>query len=92
MRREYLTDEYDEKLDEFVAAHPDLTRETVEQAYLGACEKFDDVMKEDAPTQVIRRLAYRQVEWNPPTEGSTATAESEVVTGANSEGPREAGR
>ena len=68
----YVDDEYDAKLDAFVADHPDVTRTAAEEAFVSHCEAFDEVTNDGTPRRVVRRLAFTQLEWDPPTDQGNA--------------------
>ena len=80
----YVDDEYDAKLDAFVASHPDVTRTAAEEAFVSHCRAFDEVTNDGTPRRVVRRLAFTQLEWDPPTDqgsgdpASDPTAEPSV--------------
>ncbi|GAB3037950.1 hypothetical protein [Natronobiforma cellulositropha] len=68
--RRYITDEYDDRLAEYVAAQPEITRPVAERRFVETCRQLEETLKDDTPPAVIRRLAFHQLEWHPPTDAS----------------------
>ena len=59
---------YEEKLQEFVSEHPDVSRAAAEEAFREHCETFRKTLKEDAPREKVRSLAFDKLLWDPPAE------------------------
>ena len=79
MSAEDVDDEYTDQLEAFIEEHPGLPRELVEEAFDAQCATFREVMTDDTPPSVIRRLAYEQVTWNPPSAQQPADVEMDVA-------------
>lgn len=73
--RRFITDEYDEKIDEYVSTHSEVDRTLAERAFVENCTKLEETLKDDAPVAVVRRLAFHQLEWHPPAEDETYRAD-----------------
>lgn len=60
---EYLDEEYRNKIESFVAAHPDeqLSVEDVQRQFDEECAFFEDFFRDGAPLPVIRRAAFQKV-------------------------------
>ena len=65
--RRFITDDYDQKLDEYVSTHSEICRDVAERAFVDNCTELEETLKDDAPADVVRRLAFRRLEWHPPT-------------------------
>ena len=91
MSADDIDDEYTEKLDAFVDDHPGIPRALVEEAFDDQCTKFREVMGDDTPPSVIRRLAYEQVTWNPPSASQSADVEMDVGVEGDGGTPEEFG-
>jgi hypothetical protein len=61
-----IPEEYEERLDEFVSNHPDVSRADAEEAFREHCETFRETLKEDAPREKVRSLAFDKLLWDPP--------------------------
>ena len=81
----YVDDEYDAKLDAFVAERPEVTRTAAEEAFVAHCEAFDEVTNDGTPRRVVRRLAFTQLEWDPPSDQGTADPAAEPASKPASE-------
>lgn len=66
--RAYVTDEYEEKLRAIADAHASLTYETVEDRFVAECKSNQEMMKDEAPMALIRKLAYQKTESRAPFE------------------------
>lgn len=70
---EYITAEYAEKLDGYAESY-DVRRDLAEAAFRGYCEELEGSFREDAPGNVIRRIALQRLEREPPTDPSGTEA------------------
>lgn len=61
-----IPEKYQEKLEEFVSEHPGVTREDAEEAFREHCRTFRETLKEDAPREKVRSLAFDKLVWDPP--------------------------
>ena len=76
---EDVDDEYTDQPEPFIQEHPGSQRELVEEAFDSQCATFREVMTDDTPPSVIRRLAYEQVTWDPPSVPRAAEVEMDVA-------------
>lgn len=63
-----IPEKYEAKLEEFVSEHPDVSQAAAEEAFRAHCETFRETLKEDAPREKVRSLAFDKLLWDPPGE------------------------
>lgn len=81
IRDEYVTGEYEEKLQWFADSN-DVPRELAVEAFRGHCEELEGSFKPDAPGNVIRRIALQRLERTPPAV-HTADDDGDVDSGVD---------
>ena len=64
--RTYVTEEYEDRLRAIADAHASLTYEAVEDRFVEECKSNQEMMKDEAPMALIRKLAYQKTESRAP--------------------------